>query len=332
VIPHYWILLQDRATSGITKTYKKTMQTNILKIGKSSAISAIAGACLLAALRPAQAETVTWTFHAQVTSLFSFGGPIPPELSDAVPIGTPLDYSLTFDRATPGAPAAAYPAEWVYPLNPGEFHLNVNFGPFEFASTTTTAGQFTVVDDDRPEASTVGNLLEAYVPTVQVTGPNIGGAECTDSASAGVLWAVGSANYSAVNGNAIPLTPYDLSIADLKRISFQIQACENYYFVDSRIISFESTTIVSPCDSIHDLLVRVDGAGLAKGTAQSLTAKINSAAKTLCDDQPENDGQAAGPLGALQNELSAQSGKKIPAALAQSLSADVQAIIDSLHN
>lgn len=85
------------------------------------------------------------------------------------------------------------------------------------------------------------------------------------------------------------------------------------------------------CQLVDDLIADVaNGTYANAGRRRSLLAKLEAASATLCDGDPSNDGQAAGPLGAFQNELAAQSGKSVDAALAAALSAEAQAIIDAI--
>jgi hypothetical protein len=86
----------------------------------------------------------------------------------------------------------------------------------------------------------------------------------------------------------------------------------------------------SPCDALQALATDVASAGLANGTSNSLLAKLRAAETSLCDNDPSNDHQTRGPLQAFINELSAQRGKKVPASVADALTADAQALIDSI--
>lgn len=96
------------------------------------------------------------------------------------------------------------------------------------------------------------------------------------------------------------------------------------------LVADNLTFPVPPCEIISDLLARVQSAGLHQGIQRSLEAKLLAAQRTLCDDDLTNDGAARGPLGAFQNELSAQREKKVEVTLADSLSDEAQVIIDEL--
>jgi hypothetical protein len=76
-----------------------------------------------------------------------------------------------------------------------------------------------------------------------------------------------------------------------------------------------------------DLIAEVQSLGLPQGTENSLVAKLNAAQSSL---EQGNTAAAEGQLTAFINEVSAQRGKKIPAAEADALIAQAQAIIDIL--
>jgi len=93
--------------------------------------------------------------------------------------------------------------------------------------------------------------------------------------------------------------------------------------------SIVTLMVVSPPASgdIQSLIAQVQSLGLPKGTENSLLAKLNAAAASL---NRGNAGSARGQLGAFINEVSAQKGKKIPAAAADALIASAQQILAGL--
>ncbi len=293
----------------------------LLKIGKTGFMSALAGTLLLAFAAPARGDVVTWTFRGKVIHV----GQILSGASDingTVPLGTAMTFKFTFDTSTPGAPFRGDPAAWDYPLVSGQFAASAQFGPYTFASTPASSGLFVVHDD-----TLGGDILRAQINSAsEVFGPSID--NCPTAASATMGWQLSGINSTAVVGTAIPLTPFDLSLAGFTVINVNIRTCGSLYLVQANITEIVKT----PCDALTQLLTRVAGAGLPNGTTQSLIAKLSAASQTICDDNAQNDSQARGVLGAFQNELAAQSGKKIPPALAASLSADAQAILNSLPN
>ena len=75
--------------------------------------------------------------------------------------------------------------------------------------------------------------------------------------------------------------------------------------------------------TIQDLIGSVQALGLHHGTENSLLAKLTGAQRDLANNTL---GGACGKLAAFLNEVSAQSGKKIDAADAQELTADVSSV------
>ena len=90
-------------------------------------------------------------------------------------------------------------------------------------------------------------------------------------------------------------------------------------------------TVVAPrppvAQQIQSLIAQVQSLGLNKGTENSLLAKLNAA---LASVNRGNTESAREQLGAFINEVSAQSGKKIPAQQAAALTAAAQRIIGDL--
>jgi Right handed beta helix region len=91
-------------------------------------------------------------------------------------------------------------------------------------------------------------------------------------------------------------------------------------------------TVVAPppppvAQQIQSLIAQVQSLGLQKGTENSLLAKLNAALASVNQGNTES---ARGQLGAFINEVSAQSGKKIPAQQAAALIAAAQQIIGDL--
>jgi hypothetical protein len=78
---------------------------------------------------------------------------------------------------------------------------------------------------------------------------------------------------------------------------------------------------------IQSLIAQVESLGLPHGTENSLLAKLNAA---LASVNRGDATSAKGQLGAFINEVSAQSGKKIPAQSAAALIASAQQIINAL--
>jgi hypothetical protein len=91
------------------------------------------------------------------------------------------------------------------------------------------------------------------------------------------------------------------------------------------------TVVAAPpppvAQQIQSLIAQVQSLGLKKGTENSLLAKLNAA---LASVNRGNTESARGQLGAFINEVSAQSGKKIPAEHAAALIAAAQRIIGDL--
>jgi hypothetical protein len=82
---------------------------------------------------------------------------------------------------------------------------------------------------------------------------------------------------------------------------------------------------------LDDLIAHVEsGTYPNAGMRRSLLAKLYAASATLCDGDPANDADAAGPLGAFQHHLAAQSGQGVDADLAAALSDEAQDIIDAI--
>ena len=75
--------------------------------------------------------------------------------------------------------------------------------------------------------------------------------------------------------------------------------------------------------TIQDLIGSVQALALYHGTENSLLAKLTGAQRDLAKN---NLGGACSKLAAFLNEVSAQSGKKIDAAYAQELTADVSSV------
>jgi hypothetical protein len=86
-------------------------------------------------------------------------------------------------------------------------------------------------------------------------------------------------------------------------------------------------TVISYSRATTNLQAQVDGAGLPQGTQNSLDSKLQAALAsfTLGDTTA-----AKNELGAFINEVSAQSGKKIDATLADALIANAQEIINAV--
>jgi hypothetical protein len=86
-------------------------------------------------------------------------------------------------------------------------------------------------------------------------------------------------------------------------------------------------TVLSYAQATTNLLAKVDAAGLPHGTQNSLDSKLQAAVKSF---NGGNTKAGANQLGAFINEVSAQRGKKIDAALADALIADAQRIINAV--
>jgi YVTN family beta-propeller protein len=78
---------------------------------------------------------------------------------------------------------------------------------------------------------------------------------------------------------------------------------------------------------IEQLVLQIGGAGIQSGLAQSLASKLDAALDSLARG---DTGSAVNQLRAFEHEVSAQSGKKIPGALASAWIALVEGIIANL--
>ena len=82
--------------------------------------------------------------------------------------------------------------------------------------------------------------------------------------------------------------------------------------------------------AIDELLDEVLALSLHQGIERGLVAKLSHARSVLGDGNPRNDAAAEGSLGAFENQVSAQRGKKIAAADADRLSEFARQIIELL--
>jgi len=100
--------------------------------------------------------------------------------------------------------------------------------------------------------------------------------------------------------------------------------------VDMGAYEFVIAGPAEPVEMLAELGEMVEELALAKGTENSLLAKVEAAIAVLEDDNEKNDGAAVNILGAFINAASAQSGKKIPEAQAEALIAEAMAIIEAI--
>jgi uncharacterized repeat protein (TIGR03803 family) len=84
-----------------------------------------------------------------------------------------------------------------------------------------------------------------------------------------------------------------------------------------------SVQVKSAAEQLQDLIAAVHGLGLQRGTAQSLLSKLEDAASDLARGKIE---EACGDLHALVNEAEAHKGKKLTAAHADWLAAEITRI------
>lgn len=89
---------------------------------------------------------------------------------------------------------------------------------------------------------------------------------------------------------------------------------------------------VSPQVRTEQLATEIVALNLPQGTTNSLTAKLETAKKTLEDGNENNDGAAVNSLEAFINAVNAQRGKKISEEDAEALIEAAQQIIDLLNN
>ncbi len=75
----------------------------------------------------------------------------------------------------------------------------------------------------------------------------------------------------------------------------------------------------SPTQKISNLIGKINSLNLPQGTATSLISKLNAATTILNDGNPTNDVNACTSLHDFENEVKAQSGKKIKSSDATSL-------------
>jgi PKD repeat protein len=96
---------------------------------------------------------------------------------------------------------------------------------------------------------------------------------------------------------------------------------------DDTSVVIQSESSDSSADQIRNLIERVEGLGLPKGTERSLLAKLGNALKKLEDGNANNDKAAINTLNAFINGVNAQAGKKIATADALALIAAAESII-----
>ena len=87
-----------------------------------------------------------------------------------------------------------------------------------------------------------------------------------------------------------------------------------------------------PVELLLDLMVDITDLQLRKGIENSLLVKLDTALEKLEDGNGNNDAAAVNLLEAFINAVQAQRGKKIPEAVADTLIADAERIIELLNN
>ena len=75
-------------------------------------------------------------------------------------------------------------------------------------------------------------------------------------------------------------------------------------------IAVLDTVEETPQEQIQDLIDDIEEANLPENLAKSLAAPLKNAINLLDDDNPKNDGDVCGKLGAVDNKIDAQEGKK----------------------